>query len=267
MKSLSFVALTTLATVLADLGERHTMAAMNDVAPNRIELATPAVAAALVTAENAVAQNIRSQIARQMALTVDSFRVDVDHLRFVPALTGDRIKSVQVLGLGTTGGHRLDGLFNLPVIVEIETKNGVREQEHQLSGILKVTGPVYTAKANLPRGHVITKEDIALSDLPWRTLPTGALGLAERSLVGQRVKSMVTSGEAFQLQQIDEPLAVKSGETVEVTVISGPGVLIRSRGVARQEGKTGDVIRIEQPDSKKMLTGQVTGDKAVEVRL
>ena len=213
-----------------------------------------------------MALDVRSQIAARMSLPVEEFDVEVENVKIEPTIDLHAVKSLHVLGLGTLAGRRMEGLFSLPVTVRMGD-DAASEREIQVIGVLKVTGPVYTAKSQLARGRVLESNDLMLSRLPWRGLPSGSFGLSSAELVGQRVKAHISAGNPFTRELIDEPLAVKAGETVDLTVVSGPGVIIRSRAVAKQEGKVGDAVRIEQPDTRKVLLGTVIGSKTVEIRL
>ncbi len=208
----------------------------------------------------ALAKNLAEQIAKQSALPESQIKIELESLKLEPAIELGKVKSVQVLGLF---GKRLDGLFQLPVVVQV----GRLSQTFQVSGVMKINGPVLVAKRAMLRGEVIESQDLRSEILPWRTLPTGATGISEKELLGLRVKSHIERGSVVYPLLLDEPFAVKNGEMVELTLMSGPGVLIRSRAVAKQEGYVGDVIRLEQPDTRKALTGQIVGKKSVEVRL
>jgi len=52
-----------------------------------------------------------------------------------------------------------------------------------------------------------------------------------------------------------------------VTLRSGPGVLIRSRGIARSNGKVGEVINVQNKQSKKYFEVRVTGEREAELTL
>lgn len=212
-------------------------------------------------------EDVRSQIARRVGLPASEFRVEIENLRLYPQINLTDLQSVKALGVEGELAKRLEGLFSLPVIVRFGAPAPMPERELQISGVIKVTGPIYVSRANLPRGTILTEEDLVLTTLPWRNLANGAAGLSKADLVGRRVRSLVSTGQAFTRAHLDEPLAVKSGDPVELTLLSGPGVIIRSKAISRQEGHVGDIIRVEQPETKKMLTGQVTGRRSVEIRL
>ena len=62
------------------------------------------------------------------------------------------------------------------------------------------------------------------------------------------------------------PALVVRGRTVAVTVRKGV-LLIRGRGVARQNGTLGDTVEVLNPDSKRSFKGVVIGLNQVEVKL
>lgn len=215
----------------------------------------------LLTLEQAFKENLAQQLALQTGFAAGEFTIEFENFTVEPKLQGtERFQSVQVLGLY---GKRLDGLFQFPLVAQ----NGQLNQTYQSSGILKIIGPLFVAKRSMLRGEVVHREDLQVVQMPWRTLATGAAGVSEKELVGLRVKAHVERGAAVYPLLLDEPFAVRAGEMVELTLFSGPGVLIRSRAVAKSEGHIGDTIRIEQPDTKKVLSGEITDAKSVEVRL
>jgi flagella basal body P-ring formation protein FlgA len=207
--------------------------------------------------------SFRAQLSHMLGQPSDLVTVNLELSRVEPTPAFEKADSVQVLGIGSTGSSRLDGLVSLPVVVVADG----RSHDLLVSGVLSVTGPVVTARAALVRGQVVGEGDLVMSRLPWRLLPSGAAGTSISSIVGRRVRNFVAAGTPVYGALVDEPFAVKSGDVVELTVLSGPGVMIRSRALARQEGRMGDMVRIEQQDTKKALRGVITGDKKVEVRL
>ena len=208
-------------------------------------------------------RGITEHLAKKMNRDVSEFQVSIENLVTVPALTENVTGPLQLLGMGSTGSHRLEGYFNLNLAVP--TQSGSKEL--QAMGVLKVTGPVVIAGTNLIRGHKISASDIQVVKLPWRTLASGIPGIGESDLLGQRVRSLVNAGAPIHPGLLDDPLDVQPGDMVELLIQSGPGVMIRSRGVAKQEGRVGDTIKIEQPDTKKKLSAVVRGPKSVEVQL
>lgn len=202
----------------------------------------------------------------RMNVSASEFEVNVANLVIYPEINEGRdgAKLIEIMGLGSSGSQRFDGLFTVS-----STMQNIRNQisEHQISGIMSVTGPVWVSSAILNRGKVIDDSDLALIRLPWKNLATGVALTSKNDMVGRSVKRFIGRGASISNDLLEESPSVKAGDIVELTVQSGPGVMIRSRAVAKQKGRVGDYIKVEQSDTRKLLQALVTGEKQVEVQL
>ncbi len=67
-------------------------------------------------------------------------------------------------------------------------------------------------------------------------------------------------------KDIERAQVISRGHTVKVEIISGR-VRVSSEGIAQENGRLGDTIRVMMAGSKKLITGQVVGVNQVELRL
>jgi len=210
---------------------------------------------------------LRTSFAERMDLPADIFDVRAENLVFFPPLPlglARQPELLDVMGIGSAGASRIDGLFTMSVTLKYPDGT---VREHQVSGLMQVSGPVWVAKQTLNRGHVLAADDLAMQRLPWSQLATGVALTRKDELVGRASRSLIQVGAPLYAAVLEIAPSVKTGDLVELTVQSGPGVMIRSRAVARQTGRVGDFIRVEQSDTRKPLQALVTGDKTVEVQL
>lgn len=210
---------------------------------------------------------LKEAFSHKMDLPQDSFEVRAEKLVFFPAVASDTLAKSEILdvmGLGTSGAQRIDGLFTMSVTLRAPDKS---VREHQVSGLLTVVGPVWVTTGVINRGHVISASDLQIVRLPWSQLATGVALTRKEALLGRASRNLLNSGTPLFGSFLETAPSVQTGDTVELTVQSGPGVLIRSRAVAKQDGRVGDFIRVEQSDTRKPLQALVTGDKSVEVQL
>lgn len=210
---------------------------------------------------------LRETFGERMGLPADSFDVRAENLFFFPAIAPEALAQAEVLevmGLGTAGAQRVDGLFTMSVSLRYADRS---VREHQVSGLLHVTGPVWVAKDVLNRGRMVDAQSIALIRMPWAQLASGVALTRKEDLVGRSLRKLVGRGTPLLTGFLEAPASVKLGDVVELTVQSGPGVMIRSRAVAKQTGRVGEFIRVEQSDTRKPLQALITGDKSVEVQL
>ncbi|MCS7190287.1 MAG: flagella basal body P-ring formation protein FlgA [Fimbriimonadales bacterium] len=114
------------------------------------------------------------------------------------------------------------------------------------------------APASLPSGAV----EFRLEGAP--RVASGSATMEITALVeGQpRAKYLLR----FKAPQKARQIAVRSGESVQVRVISG-GVVLEVRGVARATGAVDEVIPVYIPETQKTIRAQIVESGVVEVRL
>lgn len=212
------------------------------------------------------AQFIQQEIAQEMGLEHELFEVSMNNLMLMPPVDekAESIELMEIYSLGMGGATRLDGLISLPSTVKINNEKIV---EVTLTGALQVIGPVWVSKGRVVQGQTLSENDLLLTKMPWSRLPTGAFLMGKDQLVGKVLKRSAMRGSVLFPAILKEPYAVKRGEAVSLTIQSGPGVFIRSRAVATQSGGVGEMITIEQPQTRRKLRALVTGSKKVEVQL
>jgi flagella basal body P-ring formation protein FlgA len=64
---------------------------------------------------------------------------------------------------------------------------------------------------------------------------------------------------------LDRPPLVRRGDIVLVTA-EGRGLRVTAQGEAKQDGKSGDVIRVRNLTSNRDVVGQVDGERSVRVQ-
>ncbi len=218
------------------------------------------------TLETFLEKTFKEELAKKMKLSEDDFSIQFESIRVYPALKSAATfnsKTAKIFGFGAVGAKRAQGLFSLSLVIS----DGENAGERTVSGVAKIIGPVLIVKNNILRGHIIGEEDVQSIRMPWKTLSSSSLAMSKDEAVGRRARNFIAKGDPVSSEALDEPVAITAGENIALTVLAGPGVIVHSRAVAKQEGRVGDFIRLEQPDTKKILMGVITGKKTVEVRL
>ena len=119
------------------------------------------------------------------------------------------------------------------------------------------------AARRIARDEAIDRDAIDLSDGPLRGLAIKPL-LPVEALSGLAARRDIAAGEPLTAAVLRVPPAVKSGDTVDVTVRIGV-VSVTGTAVASGSGQVGDVIRIMQPHSSRLLAARIVGMGAVEI--
>jgi flagella basal body P-ring formation protein FlgA len=81
---------------------------------------------------------------------------------------------------------------------------------------------------------------------------------------GARTLRALAPGDMVLEHDVVTPPAVRNGEQVRLQIVAGP-IVVSADGVAAQDGRVGDEIRIVNPSSGRVLRGRVIGLHAVEV--
>lgn len=229
--------------------------------------ARASVPAPSTSLESQFVARLKKSFSEKMDLPPEAFEVRAENLQFFPAIAPEfaaRVEILDVMGLGTAGANRIDGLFTLSLSLKYPDAS---VHEHQISGLMSVVGPVWVSKRILNRGEIVQASDLSMIRLPWSQLATGVALTRQDELVGRSVRKLLNVGTPMLGAFLEAAPSVKTGDLVELTVQSGPGVLIRSRAIAKQTGRVGEYIRVEQSDTRKPLQAIVTGEKSVEVQL
>jgi flagella basal body P-ring formation protein FlgA len=81
---------------------------------------------------------------------------------------------------------------------------------------------------------------------------------------GKQTKREISAGAILTPSFIQEETLIKRGDLVTMVAKYG-GIVVTGTGKARGEGSLGDVIVVENPDSKKRFEGEIIGERMVEV--
>lgn len=127
----------------------------------------------------------------------------------------------------------------------------------------RVNGHVFTVaripvlNRTLGRGDVITERDIewieTRSEAVRRDIVTDI-----RQIVGQEPRQQVRQGAPVRLSDVQRPVLVARGSTVTMTVKT-PFMKLTTQGRAVEEGGKGDVIRVTNLQSKRVVEAVVDG--------
>jgi flagella basal body P-ring formation protein FlgA len=120
------------------------------------------------------------------------------------------------------------------------------------------------------RGETLTPEKIRAERV--RTVGAGTFP-APAEVAGRKVNRALRAGETIRLQDLESPrdaenpVLVKPRDTVQLVVRKGQLTVVLSAAEALQPGRQGDVIRVLNPDSKKIISGRVVSRSELEVAL
>lgn len=133
----------------------------------------------------------------------------------------------------------------------------------------RVNGHVYTVSRipvlsrTLSRGDIITERDVewveTRADAVRRDMITDL-----RQLVGQEPRTQVRQGAAIRLSDVQRPVMVPRNSSVTM-VVKTPFMKLTVQGRSMDEGGKGDVIRVTNLQSKRVVEAVVEGPGTVTV--
>ncbi|MDD5586998.1 MAG: flagellar basal body P-ring formation chaperone FlgA [Alphaproteobacteria bacterium] len=107
------------------------------------------------------------------------------------------------------------------------------------------------------------------ADIDWITVPEDRLTadvLTEKSgIVGLEVRHDTAEGQLLHSRDVIPPKLVARG-TLVVMKIQTPYMLITAQGRAMQDGAAGDVVRVTNTQSNRVIEGMVDGSGVVRVQ-
>ncbi|SMC38441.1 flagellar basal body P-ring formation chaperone FlgA [Sporomusa malonica] len=85
-------------------------------------------------------------------------------------------------------------------------------------------------------------------------------------ILGLSVKRQLAPGTAITDSMLEKPILVKRGKTVRIVAQIGH-IAVSVPGIALQNGSQGQFIRVQNANSKKMITGQVVDETTIQTHI
>ncbi len=142
--------------------------------------------------------------------------------------------------------------------------NGETQKTLVCRANIEAFGPVVVSARDIPRGTVITENDIHIEQ---RALSSLARGTAEdpADVIGAVARRTIFPDQVITSRHVQARTLVNRHQTVVVEARAG-AMIARSQARALSDGGVGDEVRLRNPDSGEEFSGQVREDGVVVVR-
>ena len=120
---------------------------------------------------------------------------------------------------------------------------------------------VVVAVKPIPEGSVISLDDVALKEVRESRARGGTDNLS--SVVGATAKKSYLPGEVITENGIEPKFAVRRNQPVRVVYKRG-AIRVELLGISLQDGVVGNIIKVKNPSTGKVLLCRVTGNGLVE---
>ncbi len=141
--------------------------------------------------------------------------------------------------------------------------NGAEVKRGVVTIRIRALAPVLVLARPLPKGALLREGDFRLERRDRSALPPGVLG-DERFALDQQLTRSLPAGSLLSESLVERPKVVARGQVVELVYQSG-SLRIQGRGLARDDGRPGDSIRVENPSSQRVVMGRVDPEGVVHV--
>lgn len=122
---------------------------------------------------------------------------------------------------------------------------------------------IVVAATNLNAGEVLTAQSLRLERMDAGKLPAGYYTEAGK-MVGLQLRYAAVPGAVIYEKALMRPIVIQRGAMVRLSSRIGE-LEVSANGVALASGAVGDIIRVQNSNTKRMLTGRVQEDKSVLV--
>lgn len=150
------------------------------------------------------------------------------------------------------------------VAVDLILKDGPRLLRNQrIFARIDLFQKAYALSREMQSGEIIQQSDLVLMRIPQSKLGKDFIR-NPLDAVGCKLKRKIKANLALRNAWLWSPPLVKRGERVQMTFRRG-GIFLSAEGEALGNGRRGDMIKVRNSRSKKILSGRVIGRNQVEM--
>lgn len=123
---------------------------------------------------------------------------------------------------------------------------------------------VVVAKRNIKKGDVVSGDLVRMETVETTRLTVESFDSVDE-VVGKVASRSISSGNVVTKDVVKNISAVKKGDSV-IILIGTAGFEIASKGICQQNGGFGDLVRVVNVDTKKVLYGNVINGGTVRIQ-
>ena len=130
---------------------------------------------------------------------------------------------------------------------------------------IRVYEDIVTSNRKIDRNSILTLDNLVINRV--ETTKLAGLTFANiEDLLGKRVIRALSPNAPITAEIVDNPPAIKKGDFIKIFVQTG-NLHVVTKGVAKEDGYLGKIIRIKNIDSNKELYGKVEDSSSVKIIL
>ena len=184
------------------------------------------------------------------------------------SLTFDRDPGDVRLDASNTGAMQATAVRYEPrnnrfdVSFEISNENGTASTKLRFTGTAIETIEAAVLARNVERNEILKSSDVLVERRPKAEVGTDA-AVRDRS-VGMQARRQLRAGQALRVADLAKPDLVQRDQNVTL-IYESVGLYLTVRGKALENGTEGDVVSVTNLQSKRTVSGVVTGRGQVSI--
>jgi flagellar basal body P-ring formation protein FlgA len=148
------------------------------------------------------------------------------------------------------------------VTFEISNENGAAPAKLRFTGTAIETVEAAVLARNVERGDVLKSSDVVTERRPKAEVGTDAA--ARDNALGMQARRQLRAGQALRTADLARPDLVQRDQSVTL-IYETAGLYLTMRGKALENGTEGDVVNVMNLQSKRTVSGVVTGRGQVSI--
>jgi flagellar basal body P-ring formation protein FlgA len=148
------------------------------------------------------------------------------------------------------------------VTLEIGNDNGAAPAKLRFTGTAIETVEATVLARNVERNEILKSSDVMVERRPKAEVGTDAA--ARDRAVGMQARRQLRAGQAIKTADLVKPDLVHRDQNV-ILIYEAPGIYLTMRGKALENGTEGDVVNVMNLQSKRTLSGTVTGRGQISI--
>ena len=150
------------------------------------------------------------------------------------------------------------------VTFEIENASGAAPAKLRFTGTAVETLEVAVLTRNVDRGDLLKSSDLVVERRPKAEI--GGDAASRDRAVGMQTRRPMRANQPLKVADLVKPDLVQRDQNVTL-IYQSAGLYLTTRGKALDSGTEGDVVNVLNPQSKRTISGIVTGRGQVTVEI
>ena len=148
------------------------------------------------------------------------------------------------------------------VSFEISNENGTASTKLRFTGTAIETIEAAVLARNVERNEILKSSDVVVERRP--KVEVGADAAARDRAVGMQARRQLRAGQALRVADLGKPDLVQRDQNVTL-IYESVGLYLTVRGKALENGTEGDAVNVMNLQSKRTVSGVVTGRGQVSI--